>query len=117
MVRESRIDLVSGELRKQLDIAKVAVDRLGVLSAEIYQFLPFFSLLDISENDCRDLALLRLYKNFRQRIINFWRCLLHPSPWRRRTTRICTNPHILVQPYLLERRLKKGLKKVFWMEK
>ena len=86
MVRESRIDLVSGELRKQLDIAKVAVDRLGVLSAEIYQFLPFFSLL-------------------------------HPSPWRRWTTRICTNPHILVQLYLLECRLKKGLKKVFWMEK
>ena len=32
--------------------------------------------IDISENDCRDVALLRLYKGFRQRIINFWRCLM-----------------------------------------
>lgn len=86
MVRESCIDLVSGELPKQLDIAKVAVDRLGILSAEIYQFLPFFSLL-------------------------------HSSPWQRWTGRICTYPDILVQPYLLECRLKKGFKKVFWMEK
>ena len=86
MVRESCIDLVSGELPKQLDIAKVAVDRLGILSAEIYQFLPFFSLL-------------------------------HPSPWQGWTERICTYPDILVQPYLLECRLKKGFQKVFWMEK
>ena len=34
-------------------------------------------LLDISENDCRDVAVLRLYKGFRQRIIKFGRCLLN----------------------------------------
>ncbi|WP_179048566.1 hypothetical protein [Nostoc sp. TCL26-01] len=34
------------------------------------------SPLDISENECRDVALQRLYKDFRQRRINFWRCLL-----------------------------------------
>jgi hypothetical protein len=32
--------------------------------------------LDISENECRDVAVLRLYKGFRQRIIKFGRCLL-----------------------------------------
>jgi hypothetical protein len=34
----------------------------------------FIPPIDISENECRDVALLRLYKGFRQRIINFWRC-------------------------------------------
>lgn len=47
MVRESRIDLVSGEFPKQLNVA-IAVYRLGILSAEIYQFLRFFNLLHSS---------------------------------------------------------------------
>ncbi|MBW4475801.1 MAG: hypothetical protein KME54_02740 [Tolypothrix brevis GSE-NOS-MK-07-07A] len=35
-----------------------------------------YGQLDISENECRDVAVLRLYKDFGQRIIHLWRCLL-----------------------------------------
>jgi predicted Abi (CAAX) family protease len=46
------------------------------LNRKIRLVFPIFLLLDISENERRDVALLRLYKGFRLRIFNFWRCLL-----------------------------------------
>ncbi|MBR8832485.1 MAG: hypothetical protein DSM106950_00180 [Stigonema ocellatum SAG 48.90 = DSM 106950] len=51
MVRDSRVDLASGEFPKQSDIAKVAVYglsilyRLNILFAVIFRFLPIFNLL------------------------------------------------------------------------
>ena len=33
------------------------------------------NLLDISKKDVPDVAMLRLYKDFGQRIIKYWRCL------------------------------------------
>jgi hypothetical protein len=45
MVLDSRVDTVQGEFPKQLDIAKVAVYGLSILSAAMFLFLPFFNLL------------------------------------------------------------------------
>lgn len=45
MVQESHTHLVSSEFPKQLDIAKVCVYGLSILSAGLFLSLPFFNLL------------------------------------------------------------------------
>jgi hypothetical protein len=45
MVQESHADLVSTQFPKQLDIAKVSVYGLSILSAGLFLFLPFVNLL------------------------------------------------------------------------
>ncbi len=45
MVQESHPGLVSSDFPKQLDIAKVCVYGLSILSAGLFLFLPFFNLL------------------------------------------------------------------------
>ena len=45
MVGNSRVDSIFGEFSKQLNIAKVAINRLNLLSVEIFLFLPLFNLL------------------------------------------------------------------------
>ncbi|QLE55066.1 hypothetical protein [Nostoc sp. TCL26-01] len=45
MVLDSQIEASSHEFPKQLDIAKVAVYGLSILSAGMFMFLPFFNLL------------------------------------------------------------------------
>lgn len=44
-MQESHSDLISTEFPKQLDIAKVCVYGLSILSAGLFLFLPFFNLL------------------------------------------------------------------------
>jgi len=48
MVQESHADFVSTEFPKQLDIAKVCVYGLSLLSAGLFLSLPFFNLLHAS---------------------------------------------------------------------
>ncbi|MBW4635894.1 MAG: hypothetical protein KME30_29640 [Iphinoe sp. HA4291-MV1] len=45
MVRDSRVDSIVEEFPKQLDIAKVTVYGLSILSAGMFLCLPFFNLL------------------------------------------------------------------------
>jgi hypothetical protein len=48
MVGYSRVDSIFGEFSKQLDIAKVAINRLDLLPVGIFLFLPLFKLLHLS---------------------------------------------------------------------
>lgn len=45
IVQESHPNLISADFPKQLDIAKVCVYGLSILSAGLFLFLPFFNLL------------------------------------------------------------------------
>ncbi|KAB8317323.1 hypothetical protein SD81_018620 [Tolypothrix campylonemoides VB511288] len=48
MVGNSRVDSIFEEFSKQLDIAKIAINRLNLLSVGIFLFLPLFNLLHLS---------------------------------------------------------------------
>ncbi|BAY45811.1 hypothetical protein SAMD00079811_34180 [Scytonema sp. HK-05] len=48
MVGNSRVDSIFGEFSKQLHIAKVAINRLNLLSVRMFLFLPLFNLLHLS---------------------------------------------------------------------
>lgn len=48
MVGDSRVDSIFEECSKQLDITKVAINRINLLSVKIFLFLPLFNLLHLS---------------------------------------------------------------------
>jgi hypothetical protein len=48
MIREEYVDSSSSTFPKQLDIAKISVYGLSILSAALFLFLPFFNLLNPS---------------------------------------------------------------------
>lgn len=47
-MQESPVNLVSTEFSKQLDIAKICVYALGIMSVGVFLFLPIFNLLNPS---------------------------------------------------------------------
>lgn len=80
MVGYSRVDSIFGEFSKQLDIAKIAINRLNLLCVGIVLFLPLFNLLHLP---CHQwMGIIDGLRALRARVVVHTRHLAFPLLWR-----------------------------------